>query len=155
MFHVKQDNAVFGVLWEPLQTRIFVLRQEKRVSTRGSIFNIFDPYMAPPYGQGKKEFGNLFGCSHIYGVSLIRQRPDGLRAFGPHHFIGVVRLALSQVFRKQVRPFPHLVFSLGNRQVGGTKAFGEPLARDSHKKEVGMQAARQTRDYAASVYSVP
>ena len=67
-------------------------------------------YMAPPYGQGKIDFGNSFGCSHIYGVSLVWQRPDGLRAFGPRHFIGVYRHALKQVFRKQVRAFFHRLF---------------------------------------------
>lgn len=37
-----------------------------------------------------------------------------LRAFVPHQIFGVLRLAKSQVFRKQVRLFP-IVFFLGNR----------------------------------------
>jgi hypothetical protein len=88
----------------------------------------------------KMDKRDLFGCSHIYGVSFKWQRLDGLRAFGPNKFIGVYRHALIQIFRKQVRPFSHPVFSLGNRRVGVTQAFGGPLARDS-QKEVGMHAA--------------
>ena len=91
--------------------------------------------------KGKQTLENRFGCTHIYGVSLAWQRPDGLRAFGPHHFIGVYRRALVQVFRKLVQPFSHHVFSLGNRRVGVTLAFGGPLAGDSPKNEVCLQAA--------------
>ena len=86
-----------------------------------------------PVFKGKKLLRKLYGCPHIYGVSLVRQRPDGLRAFGPHHFPGVYRHALSQVFRKQVRPFPIVFFPLVPVGLGLQKRLAGRL-RATHAK---------------------
>ena len=95
--------------------------------------------MVPPWSQGKEYGVFWFGCKHIFGVSLNRQRPDGSYAppvlYTTSAFSASVQNRFSGGWSDR---FFHLLF-LATLGSSCASALGESFAHGSRKMKPGCK----------------